>query len=269
MKSSEEALRDLFYRREQYYIHRQKQRKQHIMLLCLGAVFLCAAAINRFHPQNADEHLQSTQVQLSAQSSGYTVSETSSKAVQSNSDADILIINELDEAPINTSISCPIGTFQAMSEEEVLSFFRLKMIPSEMLPEIELTEVDRIHGFYVTHSGEVFPQDQFTFVNSDLGVKIEICLQTKVSPRIVLCEKNLNLPQRSVIDGASVCIYHWEELEKDHFVAEFMTSTGTGITIHTEKSNVTVLCSLVRYFLNQGQIKVVEIQPRAIQEDGN
>lgn len=269
MKSSEEALRELFCRREQYYIRRRKNRKKHILLLCLGAVFLCAAAINRSHSQNADEHLQSTQVQLSVHSSGYTVSETGGKAVQPNSDADILIINELDEAPINTSISCPFGTFQAMRKEEVLSCFRLKMIPSEMLPEIELTEVDRIHGFYVTDSGEALPQDQFAFVNSDLDVKIEIHLQAKGLPRIVLCEETINVPQRSVLGGTSVCIYHWEKREKDHFVAEFMTSTGTGITIHTENCNVTALCSLVRYFLNQDQIKVVEIQPRAIQEDGN
>lgn len=269
MKSSDEALRDLFYRRERYYIRRRRNRKKHTLLLCLGVFFLCAAAISRFHPQNTDDNSQNMHVQLSEQSSGYAISKTCGKAVQPNTDADILVINEFDRAPSDACISCPIGDFQAMSKEEVLSYFRLKMNPSEMLPEIELTEIDRIHGFYAAKSGDVFPRDQFTFVNSDVGVKIEIHLQAKGIPRVVLCEDVLNLPQRSVIGDTSVCIYHWVEQAEDHFLAEFMTITGTGITIHTENCNVTAVCTLVRYFLNQGQIKVIELQPHAIQDDGN
>ncbi len=269
MKSSDEALRELFCRREQYYIRRRRNRKKHILLLCLGAFFLCAAAISRFHPQKADGHPQNIQVQLSEQSSGYAVSKTCGSAVQPDPDADILVINELDGAPSDAGIPSPIGDFQAMSKEEVLSHFRLKMNPSEMLPEIELTEIDRIHGFYAAKSGEAFPRDQFTFVNSDLGVKIEILLQAKGIPHIVLCEDVLNLPQWSVIGDTSVCICHWEEQAKNHFLAEFMTSTGTGITIHTENCDITAMCTLVRYFLNQSQIKVIELQPHAIQDDGN
>ncbi len=267
MKSLDEAVTALFLRREQYYSNKTLKRKKRIKAVFSLAAIICVLAL--MHGKNLMEEInKSAAPQISSESvQGYPVSGITSGNTEQASDAEIIVINELEDIPMTAKITYPVGNFQIMTRDEVLSYFNLQMEPAKMLPGLCLTEVDTIHGFYSTDAGNMFPYDHFIFMDDSKDVYIDIILQLNGIPQIVLCQSDYFTPRQSWICGKAICIYHWQQENVDFFYAEFMAANGVGIAIQTENTGIRSMCSLIKYFLNQNRIAAREIQPHSVEGD--
>lgn len=266
MKSSDEAINALFLRRDQYFANKVIYRKRKIKAGVSLVVIVCVLSV-MYGRTMQKEITKSDAPEILVDSAQHPVSAIASNDAERNSDAEIIVINELESIPMLAEINYPVGDFAIMTRDEVLSYFYLQMRPEEMLPELDLTEVNTVHGFYSTEAGEVFPYDHFIFIDENKDINIDISLQLKGIPQVVLCQTDYFIPRQSQIAGKPVCIYHWKVDSVDYYYAEFMTETGVGIAIQTQNTETNSICSLVKYFLNQNRIVVIEVQPNTIEKD--